>query len=70
MKLLTFEQPRRRSGSAHRREDAYKEGSYFERVKIFMRGGPQLLKQVSAAPGNDSFAKYLRQEHSWPALLN
>ena len=30
MKLLTFEQPRRRSGSTHRREDAYKEGSYFE----------------------------------------
>ena len=67
MKLLTFEQTMRSSGSAHRREDAYKEGSYFERVKIFIKreafykegryswdGEPQLLHQVLAAPGNDS----------------
>ena len=48
-------------------EGTYKKGSYFERVKIFIKreafhkegryswdGEPQLLHQVLAAPGNDS----------------
>ena len=37
MKFLNIEQPRRNSRSAHRREGTYKKGSYFERVKIFIK---------------------------------